>query len=71
VLSDPLDQPDGVLVAELHVRSGGRVVVAHRHPGLVERFYVLRGEVGFLIGSAEELLGPGRSAEVPAEVLHD
>jgi len=73
MLTDPLDQAggDGALVAELHVQPGGRVVTAHRHPNLVERFHVLRGEVGFLIGEREELLGPGDSAEVPAEVLHD
>jgi mannose-6-phosphate isomerase-like protein (cupin superfamily) len=71
VITDPLDHPGRVLVAELHVRPGGRVVGAHRHPGLVERFQVVRGEVGFLIGDKEELLGAGRSAEVPAGVLHD
>jgi len=32
---------------------------------------VLRGEVGFLIGDEEEVLGPGRAAEVPAGVFHD
>ncbi|HXF29968.1 MAG TPA: cupin domain-containing protein [Solirubrobacterales bacterium] len=71
VITDPFDHPDGVLVSELHVQPGGRVVVAHRHPSLVERFHVLRGEVGFLIGEKEHLLGPGGSAEVPTGVLHD
>jgi quercetin dioxygenase-like cupin family protein len=71
VITDPLDHPEGVLVGELHVEPGGRVAVAHRHPGLVERFHVLRGEVTYLIGGREETLGPGRSAEVPAGVLHD
>lgn len=71
VITDPLDNADGVLVSELHVQPGGRVVVAHRHPNLVERFHVLRGEVGFLIGDTEQVLGPGRQAEVPAGTLHD
>lgn len=71
VITDPLDQPGGALVSELHVQPGGRVVVAHRHPNLVERFHVLRGEVGFMIGGRKELLGPGRAAEVPAGVVHD
>lgn len=73
MVTDPLDHEggNGPLIAELHVQPGGRVVTAHRHPDLVERFHVLRGEIGFLIGDREELLGPGRSAEVPAEVVHD
>src|SRR6201999_1705118 len=71
VITDPLDHPEGVLVAELHVAPGGRVAGAHRHPGLVERFRVVRGRVTYLIGDREAPLGPGASAEVPAGVVHD
>jgi mannose-6-phosphate isomerase-like protein (cupin superfamily) len=71
VITDPLDHPEGVLVAELHVAPGGRVAGAHRHPGLVERFQVVRGHVTYLIGDREAPLGPGGSAEVAAGVVHD
>ena len=71
VITDPLDHPEGVLVAELHVAPGGRVAGAHRHPGLVERFQVVRGQVTYLIDDREAPLGPGGSAEVPAGVVHD
>ena len=71
IITDPLDHPEGVLVVELDVQPGGRVVGPHRHPGLVERFRVVRGEVAYLIGGREQVLGPGGSAEVPADVVHD
>lgn len=60
-----------MLVSHLFVRPGGRVAVKHWHPTLTERFRVMRGEVGFLVGEEERLLGPGESAEVPPETLHD
>jgi mannose-6-phosphate isomerase-like protein (cupin superfamily) len=71
IITDPLEHPEGVLVVELHVEPGGRVAGAHRHPGVVERFRVLHGEVNFLIDGREVVLGPGGSAEVPAGVVHD
>ena len=71
IITDPLEHPEGVLVAELHVAPGGRVAGAHRHPGVVERFQVVRGHVTYLIGDRKAPLGPGGSAEVPAGVVHD
>ncbi len=70
-LTDPEVHPERVLVAQLHVEPGGRVAAAHRHPTITERFHVLSGEVGFLLGDREETLGPGGEAEVPAGTLHD
>lgn len=70
-LTDPEIHPERVLVAHLHVEPGGRVAAAHRHPTIAERFHVLSGEVGFLLGDREATLGAGEEAEVPAGTLHD
>lgn len=71
VLTDPAEHPAGALVSHLFVAPGGRVAVAHRHPSITERFHVLSGRVGFLIGEEERELGPGEAAEVAPGVLHD
>jgi mannose-6-phosphate isomerase-like protein (cupin superfamily) len=71
ILTDPFEHPDKVLVSHLFVRPGGRVSLKHRHPTITERFHVIAGQVGFLIGAEEHLLGPGDSAEVPPDTLHD
>jgi mannose-6-phosphate isomerase-like protein (cupin superfamily) len=71
VLTDPFEHPDRVLVGHLYVKPGGRVATAHHHPTLRERFHVLSGKVGFLIGAEEHVLGPGETAEVPPGTLHD
>ena len=71
ILTDPDEHPDGVLVAHLFVRPGGRVAVAHWHPACRERFHVIAGQVGFLIGQSRRTLGPGDAAEIPPGTLHD
>ena len=71
VLTDPLDHPDRVLVSHLYVQPGGRVVAEHFHPTLTERFHVLAGQIGFLVGGKTSVLGPGESAEIPMGARHD
>jgi mannose-6-phosphate isomerase-like protein (cupin superfamily) len=71
VLTDPRGHPDRVLVSHLYVTPGGRVAAAHRHPAITERFHVIAGRVGFLIGEEQRELGPGEEAEVPPGTLHD
>lgn len=71
VLTDPDQHPQRVLVSQLYVTPGGRVAVAHRHPTITERFHVIAGRVGFMIGEEERELGPGEEAEVPPGTLHD
>jgi len=71
VITDPAEHPQRVLLVELHVRPGGRVAAPHFHPTLTERFHVLRGAVGFLLGEEERVLGPGAEAQVPPHTLHD
>lgn len=70
-LVDPRTHPERVLVSHLYVAPGGRVAAAHRHPSITERFHVLSGRVGFLIGDERTELGPGEAAEVPPGTVHD
>jgi len=71
VLTDPRTHPDEILVSHLFVAPGGRVAAPHFHPGLEERFLILEGQVGFLIDGQERTLGPGETATVPADAVHD
>jgi quercetin dioxygenase-like cupin family protein len=71
MLTDPDLNPGRHLAAHLFVRPGGRVAAPHSHPGSVERFLVLRGQVGVLLDGAERVLGPGEHAEVRPGVVHD
>jgi quercetin dioxygenase-like cupin family protein len=71
VLTDPAVHPDRALVGHLRVAVSGRVGAPHTHPRAAERFTVLAGRVGFLIGDQERVLGPGEQAEVPAGMVHE
>ena len=71
MLTDPRDHPEEVLVSHLFVRPGGRVAAPHLHPAVDERFLVLKGRVGFLIGEREVELGPGEHAAVERGSVHD
>lgn len=57
---------------DLWLQPGAAVVGAHLHDHLIERFTVLEGEVGFLLGAARRVSRPGDGrVEVPAGVVHD
>jgi mannose-6-phosphate isomerase-like protein (cupin superfamily) len=71
VLTDPREHPEQVLVGHLFVAPGGRVAAPHLHPTLTERFLVMKGHVGFIVGEREVVLGPGDHATVPPETVHD
>jgi quercetin dioxygenase-like cupin family protein len=45
VVEIPYMTPEGRAAAELTALAGARVVGEHRHPGIVERFTVLGGEL--------------------------
>jgi mannose-6-phosphate isomerase-like protein (cupin superfamily) len=60
-----------LLVADLHVRVGGAVLGAHLHPTLDEKFTVLQGKIGYLLGEKKGVLQAGQSAELPRGVVHD
>jgi quercetin dioxygenase-like cupin family protein len=42
----------------------------HTHPGLVESYEVLEGELDVMVGGAWQTLRPGESASVPADTDH-
>jgi mannose-6-phosphate isomerase-like protein (cupin superfamily) len=71
LLTDPETHPDRSLVTHLFVRPGGRVAAPHLHPGATERFHVLAGRVGFLVGGRQSELEGGQWCEVPPGTAHD
>lgn len=71
LLTDPREHPDDVLVGHMTVAPGGRVVGAHRHATITERFLVRSGRVGFLLDGREVVLGAGEHATVEPGVVHD
>jgi quercetin dioxygenase-like cupin family protein len=60
-----------LLVADLYIRPDGAVMGEHLHPGIEERFTVLRGRVGFRLSGRESIAEPGVTLTAPAGVPHD
>lgn len=63
--------PEGRARAELLARAGARVVGEHLHPGCVERFTVVDGELSVRLDGATSVLAEGESAEVSPGNWHD
>ena len=59
------------LVVDLHIRPGGAVMGEHFHPGIEERFTMLRGRVGFRIAGREATAEPGVEVVAPPGTPHD
>jgi quercetin dioxygenase-like cupin family protein len=63
--------PDGRSVAELTALVGARVIGEHRHPGIVERFTVLEGELTLKRNGKTSVLRAGEEAVIEPNVWHD
>lgn len=60
-----------LIVSDLRVRLGGAVIGAHIHPTVDERFTVLNGKIGYLLGEKRGVLQPGESIALPHGIPHD
>ena len=63
--------PEGRAVAELTAQVGARVVGEHRHPGIVERFSVLEGELTVKRDGETSIVREGETAVIEPDVWHD
>jgi quercetin dioxygenase-like cupin family protein len=71
ILELPHENPDRRAAAELTALVGARVVGEHRHPGIVERFTVLEGELTLKLDGQTSVLREGESAVVEPGAWHD
>jgi len=60
-----------LIVSDLRVRPGGAVIGAHIHPTVDERFTVLNGKIGYMLGDQKGILQKGDSADLPRGIPHD
>lgn len=65
------DIPDRRAVVELTALVGARVAGEHRHPGIVERFTVLEGELTVKLDGRVDVLRAGETAVAEPGVWHD
>jgi quercetin dioxygenase-like cupin family protein len=71
ILERPWDNPVGRVTGELTALVGARVMGEHRHPALVERFTVLKGELTVKRNEQTSILRQGEAAVIEAGVWHD
>jgi quercetin dioxygenase-like cupin family protein len=71
VVELPWQNPERRVVAELTAGVGSRVVGEHRHPGIVERFEVLQGELTVRLDGTASILSEGQASEVRPGHWHD
>ena len=71
ILELPDQNPDRRVVGELLALAGARVVGEHRHPGIVERFTVLEGELTIKCDGQSSILRQGDTATIEPDVWHD
>jgi quercetin dioxygenase-like cupin family protein len=71
ILELPHQNPERRVVAELLALAGARVVGEHRHPGIVERFTVLAGELTVKRGGKTSILRQAETATIEPDVWHD
>jgi mannose-6-phosphate isomerase-like protein (cupin superfamily) len=71
ILELPWQNSEGRSRAEMVAAVGSRVVGEHRHPGAVERFTVLEGQLTVKRDGATSVLHEGETAEVGRGHWHD
>ena len=71
ILELPHHNPERRAAAELLALVGARVVGEHRHPGMVERFTVLEGELTVKRGGETSILRQGDTATIEPNLWHD
>jgi quercetin dioxygenase-like cupin family protein len=60
-----------LLVADLYIAPGGAVMGEHYHPGIEERFTLIRGKLGVRLSGFAIEAKPGVMLLVPPGVAHD
>jgi mannose-6-phosphate isomerase-like protein (cupin superfamily) len=71
ILELPWENPEGRGRAELLAVVGARVLGEHVHPGMVERFTALEGELTVRLDGTTRLLPEGDTAEIRPGQWHD
>src|SRR5579872_2954015 len=71
ILELPYENAEGRASVELTALAGARVAGEHRHPGLIERFTVLEGELTLKRDGQTNALREGESAEITPGTWHD